>query len=197
MPCLKAKTNPDSLSDIPVDGNIPVEVEDTFEPSQPHDQPETSRGSDIPTSEQPETSTPESENSDEDDEDHPGAQAQALRDYQRSRDRVRRETRKPARYGYSYIVSYACAATSYIEEKEPLAGRVSLSVHFSVRPFGTPTHSSVPANSRVTVYVTAVRGKGVLDERDREFPSLRPPVTKGFFLFFTGRTLRAVLHRGC
>ncbi|KAI5675920.1 hypothetical protein M9H77_06870 [Catharanthus roseus] len=185
MPCLKAKTNPDSPSDIPVDGNIPVEVEDTSEPSQPHDQPETSGGSDIPTSEQPETSTSESENLDEDDEDHPEAQAQALRDYQLSRDRVRRETRKPARYGYSYIVSYACAAASYIEEKEPF-----LSVRFSVQPFGTPTRSSVPANPRVTVYVTAVRGKGVLAERDREFPSLRPPVTKGFFLFFTGRTLQ-------
>ncbi|KAI5676488.1 hypothetical protein M9H77_07438 [Catharanthus roseus] len=171
MPCLKAKTNPDSPSDIPVDGNIPVEVEDTSEPSQPHDQPETSGGSDIPTSQQLETSTPESENSDEDDEDHPEAQAQALRDYQLSRDRVRRETRKLARYGYSYIVSYL-RASILMKYFPPF-----LSVRFSVRPFGTPTRSSVPANLRVTVYVTAVRGKGVLAERDREFSPLRPPVS--------------------
>ncbi|KAI5649838.1 hypothetical protein M9H77_35843 [Catharanthus roseus] len=168
MPCLKAKTNPDSPSDIPVDGNIPVEVEDTSEPSQPHDQPETSGGSDIPTSQQPETNTPESENSDEDDEDHPEAQAQALRDYQLSRDRVRRETRKPTRYGYSYIVSYAGRA-----QPDP----PSPSVRFFVRPFGTPIRSSVLANFRVTVYVTAVRGKGVFAERDRELSSLRPPVS--------------------
>ncbi|KAI5673173.1 hypothetical protein M9H77_13537 [Catharanthus roseus] len=50
MPYLKAKTNPDSPSDIPIDGNIPVEVEDTSEPAQPHDQLETSEVSDIPTS---------------------------------------------------------------------------------------------------------------------------------------------------
>ncbi|KAI5666438.1 hypothetical protein M9H77_16291 [Catharanthus roseus] len=179
MPCLKAKTNPNSPSDIPVNGNIPVEVEDTFEPSQPHDQPETSGGSDITTSQQPETSTPESEISDEDDEDHPEAQAQALRDYQLSRDRVRRETRKPARYGYSDIVSYsgslgwlALMPSGPVQPDPP-----SLSVRFSVRPFGTPTCSSVLANLRVTVYVTAVRGKGVPAERDREFSSLRPPVS--------------------
>ncbi|KAI5668461.1 hypothetical protein M9H77_18314 [Catharanthus roseus] len=164
MPCLNAKTNPDSPGDIPVDGNIPVKVEDTSEPSQPHDQPEIRGGSDIPTSEQPETSTPESENSDEDEEDHPEAQAQALRDYQLSRDRVRRETRKPARYGYSYIVSYFGLAGF-----DAGPGPPSLSVRFSVLSFGTPTCSSVPANPRDTVYVTAVRGKGVLAERDREF----------------------------
>ncbi|KAI5653749.1 hypothetical protein M9H77_30936 [Catharanthus roseus] len=50
MPCLKAKTNPDSPSDIPIDGNIPVEVEDTSKPTQPHDQPKTSEESDISTS---------------------------------------------------------------------------------------------------------------------------------------------------
>ncbi|KAI5654687.1 hypothetical protein M9H77_31874 [Catharanthus roseus] len=190
MPCLKAKTNPDSPSDIPVDGNIPVEVEDTSEPSQPHDQPETSGGSDIPTSEQPETSTPEFENSDEDEEDHPEAQAQALRDYQLSRDRVRRETRKPARYCYSYIVSYEIGLADFdvgagrVQPDPPRRSSIysrpaqALScVRFSVRPFGTLFRLSVPANSRVTVCMAAVRGKGIFSERERDRELfLRPPV---------------------
>ncbi|KAI5676832.1 hypothetical protein M9H77_07782 [Catharanthus roseus] len=50
----------------------------------------------------PETLDPELEGSDEEEE-HPEAQAQALRDYQLSRDRFRRAHKEPTRYGYSYI----------------------------------------------------------------------------------------------
>ncbi|KAI5658515.1 hypothetical protein M9H77_27308 [Catharanthus roseus] len=64
-----------------------------------------------------ETLIPKLESSDEEQE-HP--KAQALRDYQLSRDRVRRAHMEPTRYGYSYIVSYAFVVASYVEEKEPL-----------------------------------------------------------------------------
>ncbi|KAI5682399.1 hypothetical protein M9H77_03627 [Catharanthus roseus] len=51
MACLKAKTDPVSFTNIPTDGNIPVEVEDTSGPSQEHThQLETSEESDIPAS---------------------------------------------------------------------------------------------------------------------------------------------------
>ncbi|KAI5664990.1 hypothetical protein M9H77_24313 [Catharanthus roseus] len=52
-------------------------------------EPETNEESDIPTS-VPKTNVHELKNSN-DDEDHPEAQAQALRDYQLSRDRARRD----------------------------------------------------------------------------------------------------------
>ncbi|KAI5672139.1 hypothetical protein M9H77_12503 [Catharanthus roseus] len=53
----------------------------------------------------PETLVPELEDSDEEEE-HPKAQAQALRDYLLSRERVRRAHKEPSRYGYSYILLY-------------------------------------------------------------------------------------------
>ncbi|KAI5658323.1 hypothetical protein M9H77_27116 [Catharanthus roseus] len=67
----------------------------------------------------PKTLVPKLEGSDEEVE-HPEAEAQAIRDYQLSRDRVRRAHKEPTRYGYSYILSYAFAVASYVEEKEPL-----------------------------------------------------------------------------
>ncbi|KAI5678665.1 hypothetical protein M9H77_09615 [Catharanthus roseus] len=56
-----------------------------------------------------ETSNPILDGSDEEEE-HPRAQTQALRDYQLDH----------PRYGYSYILPYAFAVASYVEEKEPL-----------------------------------------------------------------------------
>ncbi|KAI5662081.1 hypothetical protein M9H77_21404 [Catharanthus roseus] len=57
MPCLKAESDSDSSTDVPSDGNVPVEVEDTSEPSQVHGhEPETSGESGIPAN-HPETDT--------------------------------------------------------------------------------------------------------------------------------------------
>lgn len=115
---LKAKTVLESSTNVPTVGNIPVEVEDTSGPSQEYThEPETNEELDVLAS-LLETDVPELENFN-DDEDHPEAQAQALRDYQLSRDRARRMSGEPIRYGYSYIVSYVFAVISYVEEKEP------------------------------------------------------------------------------
>ncbi|KAI5658473.1 hypothetical protein M9H77_27266 [Catharanthus roseus] len=109
------------------DGNsIFSEVEVTSEPSlESPQEPETNL--ELPASSSstpdppsiPETLDPVLEGSDEE-EAHPKAQAQALRDYQLVRNRVRRVPKDHSRYGYSYIVSYAFVVASYMEEKEPL-----------------------------------------------------------------------------
>ncbi|KAI5675512.1 hypothetical protein M9H77_06462 [Catharanthus roseus] len=64
----------------------------------------------------PETLDPVLEGSDEEEE-HPETQAQALRDYQLTRDRARRVPKEHSRYSYSYIVSCTFAVASYVEEK--------------------------------------------------------------------------------
>ncbi|KAI5649670.1 hypothetical protein M9H77_35675 [Catharanthus roseus] len=125
MPCLKDKPVSDSPSGIPRIGSIPVEVEVTFEPSQEHThEPQTNEELDILSSVPDLTSVLETDvlglEGSDDEEDHPEAQAQTLRDYQLSRDRFRRAHKEPTRYSYSYIVSYAFAVASYVEEKEPL-----------------------------------------------------------------------------
>ncbi|KAI5642391.1 hypothetical protein M9H77_00180 [Catharanthus roseus] len=97
-------------------------VEVTSEPSlEPPQEPDNNQV--LPTSSSstpdppsiPETIDPVLEGSDE--EEHPESQAQALRDYQLARDRVRRVPEDHPRYDYSYIVSYAFAVASYVEEK--------------------------------------------------------------------------------
>ncbi|KAI5671211.1 hypothetical protein M9H77_11575 [Catharanthus roseus] len=80
--------------------------------------PTPSSSTPIPSS-IPETPDLVSEGYDEEAE-HPEAQDQAIRDYQLARDRVRRVPKEHPRYGYFYIVSYAFAVASYVEEREPL-----------------------------------------------------------------------------
>ncbi|KAI5666545.1 hypothetical protein M9H77_16398 [Catharanthus roseus] len=122
MPCLKDKPISDNPPSILTPSNIPVEVETISEPPlDPPQEHETNPESSAPSSSTlvPETSDPIPDGSDEEEE-HPEAQTQALRDYQLARDRVRRVPKDHPQYGYSYIVSYAFAVVSYVEEKEPL-----------------------------------------------------------------------------
>ncbi|KAI5671108.1 hypothetical protein M9H77_11472 [Catharanthus roseus] len=122
MPCLKDKLISDNPPSILTPSSIPVELETIFEsPLDLPQEPETNPESFAPSSSTPvpETSDPILDGSDEEEE-HPEAKTQALRDYQLARDRVRRVPKDHPRYGYSYIVSYAFAVASYVEEKEPL-----------------------------------------------------------------------------
>ncbi|KAI5664602.1 hypothetical protein M9H77_23925 [Catharanthus roseus] len=104
MPCLKDKPVSDSPPSVSTPTSIPIEVEVTYEPSLvPTQEPETNKelvtlSSNIldPPS-IPEILNPVLEDSDEEEE-HPEAQAQALRDYQLVRDRVRRVPKEYPRY---------------------------------------------------------------------------------------------------
>ncbi|KAI5648146.1 hypothetical protein M9H77_34151 [Catharanthus roseus] len=95
---------------------VEVTSESSLEPPQ---EPETNRELPAPSSSTPdppnipETLNPILEGSDEEEE-HSEAQAQALKDYQLARDRVRGVPKEHPRYGYSYIVLYAFAVASYI-----------------------------------------------------------------------------------
>ncbi|KAI5654257.1 hypothetical protein M9H77_31444 [Catharanthus roseus] len=80
--------------------------------------PTPSSSTPIPSS-IPETPDPVLEGSDEEAE-HPEAQAEALRDYQLARDRVRKVPKEHPRHCNSYIVSHTFAVASYVEEREPL-----------------------------------------------------------------------------
>ncbi|KAI5676578.1 hypothetical protein M9H77_07528 [Catharanthus roseus] len=99
---------------------VEVTSKHTLEPTQ---EPKTDRELVTPSSSTPdppsipETLDPVLEGSDEEEE-HPEAQAQALREYQLASDRVRRVPKEHPRYGYSYIVSYAFAFASYVEKKK-------------------------------------------------------------------------------
>ncbi|KAI5664778.1 hypothetical protein M9H77_24101 [Catharanthus roseus] len=122
MPCHKDKPISDNPPSILTPSSIPVEVETISEPPlDPPQEPETNLESSAPSSSTlvAETSDPILDGSNEE-EKYPEAQTQALRDYQLARDRVHRVPKDHPRYGYSYIVSYAFAVASYVEEKEPL-----------------------------------------------------------------------------
>ncbi|KAI5675605.1 hypothetical protein M9H77_06555 [Catharanthus roseus] len=109
MPCLKDKPASDSPPNVPTPGSIPVEVEVTSEPSlEPTQEHETNEELVTPSSSIldppsiPETLNPVLEDSDEEEE-HPEAQAQALRDYQLARNRVRRVPKEHPRYAHFLI----------------------------------------------------------------------------------------------
>ncbi|KAI5682206.1 hypothetical protein M9H77_03434 [Catharanthus roseus] len=125
LPYLKDNTITSNPSCNPSPSSIPVEVEtiseSTLEPSQ---EPETNSEPSAPSSSYPvpEASYPILDGSDEEEE-HPEAQTQALRDYQLSRDRVRRVPKDHPRHlsgmeKYSQLSSslpnYAWASTCRI-----------------------------------------------------------------------------------
>ncbi|KAI5666307.1 hypothetical protein M9H77_16160 [Catharanthus roseus] len=92
LPCLKDNTITNNPSCDPSPSSIPVEVETISEPTlEPPQEPETNSEPSTPSSSSPvpKASDPILDGSDEEEE-HPEAQTQALRDYQLTRDRVRR-----------------------------------------------------------------------------------------------------------
>ncbi|KAI5675748.1 hypothetical protein M9H77_06698 [Catharanthus roseus] len=109
MPCLKDKRVSDSPPSIPTPSTIPVEVEVTSELSlEPTLEPENKEGLVTPSSSIPdppsipETLNPVLEDSDEEEE-HPEAQAQALRDYQLARGKIRRVPKEHPRCAHFLI----------------------------------------------------------------------------------------------
>ncbi|KAI5668782.1 hypothetical protein M9H77_18635 [Catharanthus roseus] len=106
MPCLKDKPVSNSSPSFPTLGSIPVEVEITSEPSlEPSQEPKTNEELVTPSSDIPNP---------------PSVLETRETELEESRDRVRRVPKEHSGYGYSYVVSYAFAIASYVEDKEPL-----------------------------------------------------------------------------